>query len=447
MAVAALTAGTAPAMAQQTPAQATEQRLQELERELASLRAELAAATGSQDRLDELERRIDILAAEIDRLRIGEAAVAPDTSVHGLGPAASKVYRSSGGVSVGGYGEALYENFAADRDDGTRSGKTDQADLLRVIVYLGTKFSDRLLLNTEIEFEHATTDDGTGEVSVEFAYLDYLWRKEVNLRGGMVLMPVGLINELHEPTVFLSAKRPAVEQAIIPTTWRENGFGIFGDVGEFSYRTYVVNGMDAAGFSAGGLRGGRQKGAKARAEDLAWTGRLDYHGLAGATVGVSAYVGNSGQGRSTPEGDALDVTTRIFEAHADWRWRGLIVRALAVRAEVDDVAALNAALGLTGDRSVGSELGGHYLELGYDVLAARGGRAALTPFARWEAYDSQREVPAGFARNPANDVEVLTLGVAYSPMPQVVLKGDWQNIDNGAGTGVDQFNVALGYIF
>lgn len=447
MAVAAVIAGPPSTAAQQGATRATEQRLRELERELAELRAVVATATGSEERLNELERRIDILAAEIDKLRVGEAAVGADTAVHGLGPAASKVYRTPSGVSIGGYGEALYEDFAAERDDGTPSGKTDQADLLRVIVYLGTKFTDRLLLNTEIEFEHATTDDGTGEVSVEFAYLDYLWRKQLNLRGGMVLMPVGLINELHEPTVFLSAKRPGVERAIIPTTWRENGFGIFGEVGEFSYRTYVVNGMDAEGFSAAGLRGGRQKGAKARAEDLAWTGRLDYHGLAGATVGVSAYVGNSGQGRSTAEGDALDVSTRILEAHADWRWRGLIVRALAVRAEVSDVAALNGALGLDGDRSVGSELGGYYLEVGYDVLASRGGRAALTPFARWEAYDSQRQVPAGFNRNPANDVEVLTLGVTYSPLPQVVIKGDWQNVDNEAGTGVDQLNVALGYIF
>jgi len=426
---------------------AAEQRLLELERELAELRAALAASSGGTERLAELERRIDILAAEIEKLRLGETAVAADSSVFGLGPAASKVYRSTGGVSIGGYGELLYENYAADRDDGTAPGKTDQADMLRAIVYFGYKFSDRLLLNTEVEFEHGTTSDGTGEVSVEFAYLDYLWRDEVNLRGGMVLLPVGLVNELHEPTVFLTAKRPGVEQAIIPTTWRENGFGLFGEIGDWSYRTYLVNGLDGSGFAASGLRGGRQKGAKARAEDLAWTGRVDYQGVAGLTVGVSGYIGDSGQGRRGTDGALLNVRTALLEAHADWRFRALTVRGLVVRAEVDDVAALNASLGLTGDRSVGTELAGGYLEAGYDILAGRGGTAALTPFARWEYFDTQRAVPSGFARNPANDVEILTLGVAYKPLPQVVLKADWQDVDNAAGTGVDQFNVALGYIF
>ena len=421
-------------------AQTADPRIEALEREVAALKAQVAemkAAGGEQggDRISELERKLEVLAQEIETLRIGEAAVAPDTSSYGFGPAASKIYRTERGLSIGGYGELLYQNFNADRDDGAASGKTDTFDVLRAVVYFGYKFNDRWLLNTEIEYEHAGS-----EVAVEFAYVDYLWRPEMNLRGGLVLIPMGFLNELHEPTVFLGARRPDIEQVIMPTTWREGGFGLFGDLGPLTYRTYIVDGLRGAGFTAAGVRGGRQKGHQAKAEDFAWVGRLDFTGAPGLLVGASAYVGDSGQDVGA------DVGTEIVEGHLEWKWRGLEFRALGVQASLDEVAELNRALGLTGNRSVGEKLQGYYLQLGYDVLAGRGERS-LTPYARWETYNTQDEVPVGFAANPANDVESLTLGVAIQPIDQLILKVDHQNYDNAAGTGVDQFNVLLGWIF
>lgn len=428
-------------------AQSTDTRVQELEREVQKLKEEIAAMKqspegGEAGRMAEIERRLEVLAAEIEKMRIGEAAASADESDFGLGPAASKIYRTERGLSIGGYGEILYQRFDDERDDGVDAGRDDQFDLLRGILYFGYKWNDRFLFNTEIEYEH-----GGEEVAVEFAYLDYLWRPEANFRAGLVLIPMGFINELHEPTVFLGANRPQIERIIIPSTWRENGFGLFGEAGPVSYRTYVVNGFDASGFAAGGLRGGRQNGAQASAEDLAWVGRLDFTGVPGLTVGGSAYVGSSGQGIETPAGRAVDVGTQIVEGHLEWRWRGLELRALGVQADLDDVAQLNAALGLTGSGSVGEKLKGYYLQLGYDVLAGRGGESALIPYARWETYNTQDEVPAGFRANPANDVESLTLGIAYKPIEQLILKADYQDVDNEAGTGLDQLNVLLGYVF
>jgi hypothetical protein len=424
----------------------TEDRVRELEKQVEQLKAEIAAMKGDgqeadADRISELERRLEVLAEEIEKLRIGEAAAAVDEGRYGLGPAASKIYRAEQGLSIGGYGELLYQNFDSERDDGAASGRTDTFDLLRAVLYFGYKFNDRWVLNTEIEYEHAN------EVFVEFAYIDYLWRPQANLRGGLLLVPVGFLNELHEPTTFLGATRPAIETVIIPTTWRENGFGLFGDAGPFSYRTYVVNGLRGAGFTAGSLRGGRQRGIQARAEDFAWVGRLDFHGVPGLLVGGSAYIGDSGQDLQTAAAGDIGVGTRILEAHLEWRWRGLELRALGVQAELDDVADLNQALRFTGNQSVGESLKGHYVQLGYDVLAGRGGEQAFIPYARWEAYNTQDEVPRGFAANPANDVESLTLGFAYKPIDQIVVKVDHQDIDNEAGTGTDQFNVLLGWIF
>jgi len=427
-----------------------DEKLGELEREVAELRAaveELRALGLAEDRLSEIERRLEILAEEMEDIKVGEAAVrvSRDQTVSGLGPAASKVYQKDSGVSVGGYGEALLEFFDDSRDDGSESGAVDRFDFLRAVVYFGYKFSDRWIFNSEIEFEHASTSEG-GSASVEFAYLDYLYRDAVNLRTGLVLVPMGWLNELHEPTVYLGAVRPRTENRIIPTTWRENGIGAYGGFGGFDYRTYVINGLDASGFSAKGLRSGRQKGAKAKAEDFAWVGRLDFTGVPGLTAGVAGYFGNSGQDLEDDNGDSIAVGTSILDLHVEYRYRGLEMRGLWARAELDDVARLNEALGYEGNQSVGETLEGGYLQAGYDVLAGRG-RSSLTPYLRWEQINTQQNVPDGWSANPANDEQLMTLGLAYQPIEQLIFKAEYQNIDNEAGTGVDQFNLSMGYIF
>ncbi len=427
-------------------AQQTEARLEELEGQLSKLRATLAAASAAAADLAELERRLAVLAEEVERLRLGAAAPAPagEEGRWGLAPAASKVYTAAPGVSLGGYGEMVYEDPSGRREDDSASGRPAQVDFLRAVVYLGYKFDERFVLNTEIEFEHGTTSGSVGEVSVEFAYLDYLWRPELNLGAGMVLLPVGLINELHEPAVFHGALRPALERTVIPSTWRENGVGVFGEVGPVAYRAYLVNGLDASKFSAAGWRGGRQKGARARAEDFAWVARVDYVGVPGLVVGGSIYTGGAGQDRPAFVAAGANPETTLIEAHFDWRWRALALRALAVRANLSDAAAVNAALNLAGAASVGSRLSGHYLEASWDVLP---GRAALEPFLRWEQLNTQERVPAGFAANPANDTRILTLGASFRPIPQIVVKLDWQDVHTRAHSGVNAINVGVGYVF
>src|SRR6185295_8038136 len=105
--------------------------------------------------------------------KIGEAAVAADRSTNGMGPAASKIYSGERGVSIGGYGEVFYEGPSSKTDDGQPSGEHAVTVLERAVVYVGYKWNDRLLFNSEVEFE-----DGGEEVSVEFAYLDFLFKPE-----------------------------------------------------------------------------------------------------------------------------------------------------------------------------------------------------------------------------------------------------------------------------
>ena len=424
----------------------------ELEKRIKELEARLEQISKSTDspELEEIKRQIDILSREIESLKLQQDKVVAkaDQEQYGLGAAASKVYRSEPGFSFGGYGEMLYESFDETRDDGTASGKTDQLDFLRAILYAGYKFNDTVIFNSEIEFEHATTSGSVGEVSVEFAYLDFLLRDEFNVRAGMVLLPVGFVNELHEPTSFLGARRPQVEQQIIPSTWRENGLGVFGDFGDFTYRAYIVNGFDGSKFSSSGVRSGRQKGGKAKADDFAIVGRLDWEPVEGFLLGGSVYSGHSAQGRTTPAGESFGANVTMTELHSEWKWRGVQLRALWVETSIDDVRQLNEANGLTGAKSVGEEQDGWYAEAGFDLASVMNlGKHSLIPYVRFEDYDTQKVVPAGYVNDPKTAVEILTIGFAWKPIPQAVIKIDFQDIDDGAGTGTDQFNAALGYIF
>lgn len=429
--------------------QALEKRLEDLTRELAAARA--ASGLEAPARLAELERRIDVLAAEIEKLRSGSASSnAPLSPSHGLGPAASKVYSRDRGVSIGGYGEALYQNFDSRTDAGTRADESDTLDLVRAVLYFGYKFDKGIVLNSEIEYEHATTGEGDeerGEVSVEFAYLDFPLGRAWGIRAGQMLVPVGFINELHEPPIYLGARRPDVEQSIIPTTWREVGAGVYGESGPFSWRAYVQAGLNASEFTAEGIREGRQGGSQSRAEDLAVTGRLDWTVTPGLLAGVSGFAGNAGQGLETPSGRRIRARTTLFDVHADWKARGWQARALYTRGHVGDVAELDQVLGLTGTESIGTNQHGWYAEAGYDLLRASDSGASLIPYARYERYGTQDEVPTGFQRDPALRVRLQTLGVAYKPIPNVVIKADYQNYRNDARTGVDRFNLALGYLF
>ncbi|MCB9905864.1 MAG: hypothetical protein H6831_15805 [Planctomycetes bacterium] len=414
LAALALLASTGPAVAQGSDAPTIEDRLDRLEQENAQLR-----------------ERLDIVSGEVERTELRDLFPEIGDARNGLGPAASKVYGQDRGLSIGGYGEGTFTSESGAKDS--------TADLLRGIIYTGYKFDDRWLFNSELEVEHASTEDA-GAVSLEFAYLDYMSRESLNARFGLVLVPMGFINEMHEPTTFLSVNRPETERRIIPSTWRENGVGVYGDAGGFSYRGYVINGFDADGFSAEGLRDGRQDGSKAKANDLAVTARLDWTDTPGVLAGASVYFGNSGQETA----GFGSVGTSLVDVHFQYEHRGWWFRALAAAAKLDDTAQLNAAKGLTGTSVIGDEMLGYYGELGYDLMAAfspESGRA-LTPYVRYERVNTQESVAVGMA-DPTNDETIVSFGVAFQPIDEIVFKTSFEDFDNAP----DRFSLSLGYVF
>ena len=404
------------------------------------------AGASDAAQIEELRRRIDLLAAELEQLRSGESPQAELTDERrrslGLAPSAAATYRrASEGVSFAGYGEMLLENFSSQNESGVGGAPTTRLDFLRHILYAGYRFNDRFLFNSEIEVEHAN------EISVEFAYVDYLASDNLTLRGGMILLPLGLVNEFHEPTVFAGARRPETEQRILPSTWRENGAGVLGSAGIVNFRAYVTNGLRGAGFSSAGLRGGRQKGGKALAANLAFSGRLDITPVPGIVAGLGLYSGGSGQEQVVVDGARLDMGTTVVEVHGLAQLRGFDLRALFAQASVDQAGQASRALGLPTGAPIADTMRGGYLQAGYDVLSQFSTRLALTPYVRYEQVDTQHRVPGGFVRDLSRDVVLKTLGVELKPIPNVALKTDYQWIANEAGTGRDQFNVNLGYAF
>lgn len=426
--------------------QAQQQQIDTLTKKLDAVTEKKAAADVSQ-----IERKTDVLTEELEKLRT-ELVVPEKTeykSAYGLGPAASKVYQVGKGLSIGGYGEANYQARVDDqggRDNAGKMKNPDNADFERLVIYTGYKFSDSILFNSEIEFEHSSTGKG-GEVSVEMAALDFFFNPMINARAGMMLMPMGFINQIHEPPFYFGNNRPEVERRIIPSTWREIGAGLFGELAPgLTYTTYVVNGMNANTFDSNGVRNGRQSGAQAMAEDLAYVGRLDYTPtfLPGLTVGGSAYVGDSGQNQLF-DGRQLEVETQIYEAHVQWKYRGLEFRTLASWGHIGDAAPLSRAL----KKTIGEENYGWYSELGYDIMPHLFSDSTqyLAPFFRYEQMDTIAKAPVGFADDLSRNLQIYQVGLNYKPIPNVVIKADYRNFTQQTGTSPDDFNLGLGFIF
>jgi hypothetical protein len=397
-----------------------------------------------EDRIAELERTVKVLADELERTR-ADVTVPEEPELvgaYGLGPAASKVYGLARGLSIGGYGEAYYRNLVSDK-----GARHNTADFLRAVLYVGYKFSDSIVFNSEIEIEHAD------EIFLEFGTLDFLWRDWLNAKAGLMLLPMGWLNEIHEPPFYFGVNRPNSETVIIPSTWRENGAGLFGNLGEqLRYKIYAVNGMNAAGFRPSGLRDGRQKGSQVLADDLGVTARLDWTPLDGLVVGTSVYAGNSGQQQDIDGVGLPDAFTTVFDVHAQYSWRQLWLRGLYTMAFVSQAAQLSDALTQIGSldpgQAVASGMLGGYGEIAYDIWSWFGeGERRLEPFYRFEYTDTQYDMPSGFEADDAFKIMSHTVGFSFEPIPNVVIKVDYRNLDPKEGELADEFNLGLGYIF
>ena len=358
-------------------------------------------------------------------------------------------------TSVGGYGE-LHLNIFKPEDTPARA----RLDMHRLVLFIAHNFNDRFRFYTELELEHAFVAEAggvavPGSFGIEQAFIDWRLLKGTSealyFRGGVILVPMGIINQWHEPPIFHGVERPLVDRVIIPTTWREGGVGVWGEPIEgLRYEFYVMSGLDASGFSgSSGLRGGRLQITQATLNGPAFTGRLEWEPTLGMVLGVAPYFGLAGPRE-------LDVNVRVGGAAADWRIRrkGFESRALIAYFHVSDTDALRTipAGGTDPVSDVGENLFGVYGEIAYNVIYYVDTPMELLPFVRLDYYDTTFE-----ESDPAFDLPaflVPTVGLSYRPIQQVVFKFDYQfvrasSVDNPANavTNENRWNVGLGWMF
>ncbi len=405
------------------------------------------SAPAYADRLDELERQIRTLQEELRQIK-EEQQRDQEEQEEKLSSLEEKV--DSAGfldrTTVGGYMELHYNDTVG----GDNGGKDEQLDFHRFVLLINHELSDWIHFYSEVEIEHAFIEGGekSGEVELEQAFVDFLTWDWLNFRAGVILTPVGIINQYHEPPTFNGVERPFVDNVIIPTTWAESGAGIFGDLlPGLSYQLYVMGGLEAEEFSASsGLRGGRQKAFRTNLEDIAFSGRLEYKGMPGLLLGGSFFTGNAGQDLDIDG----DVRVNIWEGDFRYTRGHFDFRGELAHVSIGDAGKLNTALGKTsGQDAIAEDLLGWYLEGAYHFLPllGRGHSQDAAIFVRYEDYNTQKSMPSGFAENPAFDREAWTYGLTYWPIDNLAIKADYQDLKNEAGTAEDLFNLGIGWQF
>jgi len=367
-----------------------------------------------------------------------DSATTPTTEPPDVVTRGMRSQRFASETPIGGYGELHLNVDLTDSDDPEAT-----ADLHRLVLFLAHSFSADLELYVEAEVEHTLVGDGKpGEVGIEQAYIDYRVLAEggpigeLALRTGIVLVPMGILNQWHEPPIFHGVERTAVDKSVIPTTWREAAVGLVGrPTGSVRYEAYLMTGLDAGSFRASdGIRKGRQAVAKARTDGVAFAARVEVEPSVAYVVGASAYAGRAGgnlSGAFTSAGAPadLDVWVTGYALDARGRWAGLEARAVLASFSIGETAELRKLVDDQGDSlgiDVGSRLTGAYAEVAYDVFATLDTAHQLLPFVRLEYVNTLAELD-GRDRSDADDNRrfmELVAGLSWRPHPQVVFKGD-----------------------
>ena len=404
----------------------------------------------AQDPSIQLREEVEVLKEELRKLRLEISApeVTEYRSYTGLGPAASKALVNPKGVSIGGYGEVWFTR------NPTASPSTE-FDTFRFIMYLGYSFTERLKFNSEIEIEHALIEAGDGgkaeggEVALEFAFIDYRVNDSFGLRGGMVLVPVGITNEYHEPPTYFSVRQPYLEKTLFPFTWRENGAGVYGNVGLAEFRAYVINGLKAekGKYSLDNpIKKLRQNGSEAIADSLAFTGRVDLNLPMNVKLGASTFI----SGVQDEKGRALG-TVSLFSPHLWWQYAGFDVRFVGSYAQVSGADKITRELDDgTGSKEVFPTLmQGFYLQVAYNVFRFFDTDQELYLFGKFEDINPYAGVPDGTKAPAGKAFRVYNAGVSYKPHPLVALKGDLAVIDRTEASSKDEsiYSLAITWMF
>lgn len=395
-----LASGTAAAASATPTLEQMWQQLQQQQQEIQRLKA----------RNQELEQKVDATGEVVDRVQNDRTA------------SDSASADSSSGVTIGGYGELHYNNWDNQLAGGSDK---DEIDFHRFVLFFGHQFNERMRFFSELEIEHALAGEGKpGEVELEQAYVEFDLNDQHRAKGGLFLLPVGILNETHEPNTFYGTERNPIESNIIPTTWWAGGAALSGELAPgLSYDVALHEGLKTSASSNYAIRSGRQKTASAGASDPAVTARVKWTRIPGLELAASV----QHQSDVTQGSDPTAGSANLFETHAVWQKGPFGLRALYAMWDLDG----------SGPAAVGAdEQAGWYIEPSYKLTEQLG------LFARYNEWDNR----AGDSAD--SEYTQVDVGVNYWPHPDVVIKADYQDQTAPAGQNeYDGVNVGIGYQF
>ena len=342
--------------------------------------------------------------------------------------AAEILMNKGDGLVIGGYGE-IHLNVNEDANN--------KVDVHRLVTLLGYNFNDKVRFVSEIEFEHVK------EVYVEQAFLSYSIKDNLNLRAGLMLVPMGIVNEYHEPTTFNGVERPGMDKSIIPSTWREIGFGLNGrmDNASLKYQLYLFNGFKSDGLGgSNGIRSGRQKGAEAMWNTTNVSFDLDWYGVNGLKLGFSGYFGDS----NVDEGvDVPGVEISMLGLDARYTKDRFGMRGQYITTSIDGSEEYNTAW----ESDLGSKMNGWYIETSYNLMGSDK-TERLDLFARYSNYDTHAGVAGSLTRNDEYNRNVLTTGLSWHVAKGAAFKIDYQILGNeGPDDNTSVINFGMGFWF
>ncbi|WP_299795408.1 porin [uncultured Shewanella sp.] len=355
--------------------------------------------------LQDLERRLE----------------ATETRVEKTADVVEEVAESKSATTIGGYGELHYNNITDNKSDSDKKA----IDFHRFVLFFGHEFTEKTRFFSEVELEHSLSGDGKpGEVELEQAYVEHDFNEMFSGKAGLFLMPVGIINETHEPPTFYGVERNPVEKNILPATWWEAGAALnIKAAPGLVFDGAVTSGLEVAteGSKAYNIRSGRQKVAKANASDLAYTARVKYTAVPGLELAATAQY----QADITQSAGGVDTASAtLLTAHAIYSIQGFSVKALYAQWDIDGKEA--EAFGR-------DEQNGWYIEPSYRFNESFG------LFARYNEYDNE----AG--NSDDTKIEQTNVGINYWLHENVVFKADYEKV--GGAKDSDGFNLGVGYQF
>ena len=396
----------------------------------------LLASTDTQAQMSnaELLQRLDAMQQQIDELKQQLAQTQDQTketdakveAVAEVIETTPQQVADTRKTTLGGYGELHYNNLSA--SDSSRD--LEEIDFHRFVLFIGHEFNDKTRFYSELELEHSlvadTGGDTPGEVELEQAFLEFDLQKNMHARAGIFLLPVGLINETHEPDTFYGVERNDVENIIVPSTWWEAGGGLNGRLGQdWDWVVAASSGLaiPTTGSNAFRVRSGRQKVAKASASDGAITGRLRYLGIAGLQAALTVQYQFD---PSQVANDGLDDGT-LIEGHVDYRKGPFGLRALYAHWDFSGEAV---------EAAGADKQSGWYVEPSYRASNKLG------------FYTRYEEVEAARKQDNFNQWE---LGLNWWPAPNVVFKFDYRDRSHDLlsqnGRDFTGFDLGMGYSF